>query len=277
MSEKFQRGRTAKVRLLMLAVAALTSVVTLPVTAAQAYPPLYGNDVSWPQCPAGVGSPRPGYGLPMPASTAKFVLIGLTDGPGFTTNPCLPTQVAWAKSHHVYTAGYAVATYPTTRQLTAYAHSGPYSTSTLLGKLRNTGYAEARYNVARIKASGLTTPMVWIDVEIYPFRPWHASTLYNRAVVQGLVLGYQRSGFRVGFYSTTTQWPSIVGRLNYTVPEWHTAGPRTMAVALSRCSEGSFQGGRIILAQWWTSGRDYDLTCPAYSSSGSLAYYFHKY
>ena len=89
--------------------------------------------------------------------------------------------------------------------------------------------------------------------------------------------GYRRAGYRVGFYSTRSQWSRIVGALSYRVPEWHTAGPRSRAVALTRCSEPSFNGGRTVLAQFWGSSRDSDLTCPAYSSSTILGTYFHRY
>src|SRR6478672_8225031 len=56
--------------------------------------PVTGGDVSWPQCPKGMGIPQKrSLGLPMPQSSAKFVLVGLTNGPGFTPNPCLADQV----------------------------------------------------------------------------------------------------------------------------------------------------------------------------------------
>src|SRR5687768_6976562 len=53
-----------------------------------------GGDVSWPQCPEGMGIPeRPTQGLPMPLPSARFVVLGLTNGPAFTPNPCLDDQV----------------------------------------------------------------------------------------------------------------------------------------------------------------------------------------
>ena len=52
--------------------------------------PLLGGDVSWPQCPKGMGIPeKRSEGLPMPDASARFVVIGLTNGPGFVANPCL--------------------------------------------------------------------------------------------------------------------------------------------------------------------------------------------
>jgi hypothetical protein len=58
-----------------------------------------GGDVSWPQCPEGMGIPeRRSKGLPMPLPSARFVVLGLTNGPGFTTNPCLAQQVGGSAS-----------------------------------------------------------------------------------------------------------------------------------------------------------------------------------
>ena len=57
-----------------------------------------GGDISWPQCPKGMGIPeKRSLGLPMPLPSAQYVVIGLTNGPGFVANPCLADHVAWAK------------------------------------------------------------------------------------------------------------------------------------------------------------------------------------
>ena len=52
---------------------------------------LFGNDVSWPQCPTAVG----GYGAPMPPETTQFVVVGLTQGPAVHREPvpCQPGHV----------------------------------------------------------------------------------------------------------------------------------------------------------------------------------------
>ena len=57
-----------------------------------------GGDLSWPQCPKGMGiKERRTLGLPKPLDSAEYVVIGLTNGPAFTPNPCLADQVEWAK------------------------------------------------------------------------------------------------------------------------------------------------------------------------------------
>ena len=53
-----------------------------------ASPQLAGNDVSWPQCPKGLGIPsRPHEGKAMPPATAEVVVNGLTNGHGCSTTP----------------------------------------------------------------------------------------------------------------------------------------------------------------------------------------------
>jgi peptidoglycan hydrolase-like protein with peptidoglycan-binding domain len=241
--------------------------------------PAVGNDVSWPQCPKGMGIPsRRSYGLPMPTASAQLVVIGLTNGPGFYPNPCLAAQTAWAKAHHVYAATYAMTTYPTTRQVAAYGRKGPYPATTFTGRLANTGYAQARYNLASMRRVRLASPVMWVDVEPYAIAPWSKSVTANRAVLNGVLAGYRRAGFRVGAYSTKSLWAGIMGSARYRLPEWRTAGPRSAAVARGRCASAySFQGGPAVLAQWWTSSVDHDMTCPSANTPAVLKAYFHKY
>lgn len=241
--------------------------------------PKVGRDISWPNCPKGMGIPsRRTLGLPMPSASSKLVVVGLTNGPGFTPNPCLESQVAWVRAHHVYAAPYAFTTYPTAAQRKTYATAGPYDGNTVNSKLRNTGYAQAQFNVTNLKAAGLHASFIWVDVE--PSRapaPWSTSTSRNKAVVDGALRGYRDAGLQVGVYSTRALWQELVGDARYALPEWRTVGPATKAKALKMCGQASFQGGEAVLAQWWTDTRDYDVTCPAYSSKAQLKRFFVKY
>jgi Putative peptidoglycan binding domain len=236
--------------------------------------PATGGDVSWPQCPPSSGH---GYGLPMPNASARLVVIGLTSGPGFSPNPCLASQTRWAKARHVYTAAYAMTTYPTANQFAAYKYSGPFNTSTFTGRMNNVGFAQARYNVASMRRVALASPIVWIDVE--PYRPgWSTSKIANKTLIDGARYGYTSAGYRVGFYSTQALWSSILGTTRYRLPEWRTAGPRNLAAANARCAGSySFQGGAAVLGQWWGPNIDYDTTCPSSNTPLLLATYFHKY
>lgn len=240
--------------------------------------PAVGNDISWPQCPKGTGIPsRRGQGQPMPPASAQFVVIGLTNGPAFFPNPCLAAQTAWAKAHHVYTATYAMTTYPTAGQLATYGSKGPHVGTSLTAKLANTGYAQAQFNVASMRKAGLVSPFMWVDVEPYPVAPWSANKAGNKAVVDGALRGYRAAGFKVGVYSTPFLWGVVVGPVRNGLPEWRAAGPRGKATALARCSGPSFQGGQAVLAQWTTPTVDHDLTCPVANTRSVLTAYFHKY
>lgn len=241
--------------------------------------PAVGNDVSWPQCPKGMGiSSRRGLGLPMPSVSAQFVVIGVTNGPAFYPNPCLAAQTAWAKAHRLYTATYAVITYPTTRQVAAYGLKGPYKATGSASKLNNTGYAQARFNVAWMRRAGLVSPFLWVDVEPYPVAPWSKSAAANKAVVDGALRGYRAASLKVGVYSAKSLWGGVIGSTRYGLPEWRTAGPRSQSTARSRCAGSySFQGGPAVLAQWWTQTADHDMTCPSSNTPAMLSAYFHKY
>jgi len=238
-----------------------------------------GGDISWPNCPKGMGIPsRRTLGKPLPRPGTRFVVIGLTNGPAFHPNPCLVSQVAYARERHLYAAAYAVATYPTRRQLTRYGAAGPHTHARRHGKLWNTGYAQARINIAQMRSAGLRSPFVWIDVEpVTAPAPWSGRPRQNKAVLDGVIAGYRSAGLRVGFYSVPRMWRSIVGRARYRLPEWRTAGDTTRRAALRKCRTDSFQGGRAVIAQWWDQDRDYDVLCPGRPRGEVLTRYFTKF
>src|SRR5689334_16441916 len=134
---------------------------------------------------------RQGEDKPMPLRTARYVVVGLTNGPGFHPNPCLKRQVGWVRRHHVRAAAYAVTTYPTPRQLAHHGTSGPHPHRALLGRLWNTGYAQAEFNLRTMRAVHLASPVVWVDVEPYSVRPWTGNRTRNAAVVKGAVQAYR--------------------------------------------------------------------------------------
>ena len=248
------------------------------VTASDAGPLVVGRDVSWPNCPKGMGIPsRPSQGKPMPPPSARFVVIGLTNGPAFHPNPCLDTQVGFARLNDLWVSAYAVVTYPTRAQRRAYADQGPHDPRVRLGRLRNTGAAQAEQNVAAMREVGLDPPIVWVDVEpVSPPAPWSRSRAANRAVLAGAVAAYRRAGLRVGFYSTPRMWRGIVGPVRYRFPEWRTAGLSTRRAAFAKCRRDSFQGGPAVLAQWYTTREDFDLLCPGRPADEVLREYFTR-
>ena len=75
--------------------------------------PVIGADISWPQCPPGMGiEHKETSGQPMPTAEAEYVVIGLTNGPGFHANPCLADQVAWAEEQGLLVSAYSVISWP---------------------------------------------------------------------------------------------------------------------------------------------------------------------
>ncbi len=263
------RSRAAQhrlARLVALGALLLTFVVAPTDRQAQAAT-LFGNDISWPQCPTSDG----GFGLPMPPTSAQFVIVGLTRGLAFTENPCLADQVQWLRDNGKPNHAYAMGTFPTAAQQTTYGAAGPWSAVTRAGRLSNTGYAAAEFAVASMLRVGWRPPMVWIDVEPRPAQPWPsgsaAAEQENRYVIEGLMRGLRDNGFSYGLYSYTNGWREIVGDWYLpTVPVWATAGELDYPdEALDRCSQPSFSGGRVYISQWYDATRDYDRTCSWYS------------
>jgi hypothetical protein len=225
---------------------------------------VFGGDIGWPQCPPGMGIPeRRTLGKPLPSTTARYVLVGLTNGPGFTANPCLRAQVAFARSAHLWTSAYAVVTYPSDHQLREQGAAGPRSPATTAGRLFNTGYAQARGNLQVMRAAGLRSPTLWLDVEpVRPPAPWSGDTAANRLVLEGSMAAYRRAGLSLGVYSTPYLWAAVVGDAAYGLPEWRAAGPTSRARALAQCTGPAIQGGRPVLVQWSDVASDLDLLCP---------------
>lgn len=227
-----------------------------------------GGDVSWPQCPKGMGIPeKPTLGLAMPLPSAEYVIMGLTNGPAFTTNPCLADQVEWVKKRHLMAAAYAVNSYPDEETLATYGSRGPHDGSTRLGALRNVGYQQALFNLETMNAAGLLTPIIWLDVEPVPIFEWSADKKANAAVVEGAARGYTDAGYAIGAYSTPLLWDTVVGDFTLGgIPEWRAAGETSQAEALERCgSDWSFQGGPGVIGQWLEDNRDRNVTCPGAS------------
>lgn len=253
------------------------SITIPPLPTASARGIVEGGDASWPQCPKGLGIPQKRTeGKPMPLPSARFVVLGLTNGPGFVANPCLADQVAWVRRQHLLAAAYSIVSAPYGDQLATFGPKGPFDKGTSSGRLANVGYQEALFNVATMRAAGLRTPIVWLDVEPVKDFDWGTDTAANAAVVRGAARGYADSGYDVGVYSIASLWHRVVGDLRLGLPEWRPAGSRGRAEALRRCDGAwMFQGGAAVLGQWVGGDRDRDVTCPGQSAYLSL--WFHQY
>ncbi|ROR92715.1 hypothetical protein [Nocardioides aurantiacus] len=239
--------------------------------------PVLGGDISWPQCPTGMGIPeRRTLGLPMPRPEAEYVVIGLTNGPSFTANPCLADQVGWARQRGLLTSAYVVLSGPYADTLARFGGRGPYDSGTEAGRLANLGHAQARYALGVMRRAGLETPFVWLDVEPVPAFDWSDDPAANAQVVRGAARAWTDAGLRIGVYSTAALWAGVVGDLRLGLPEWRAAGETSRAEALSRCSPDSqIQGGPAVLGQWLQDSRDHNVTCPGVAAD--LGRYFHDY
>lgn len=239
--------------------------------------PVLGADISWPQCPEGMGIPeRRTLGMPMPVPEAEYVVLGLTNGPGFTDNPCLADQVAWVRERGLMAAAYAVASLPSDTQVAEHGADGPYDGASELGALANTGYQQGLANVATMRQAGLRSPIVWVDVEPVPDFDWGSDVEANGAVVEGAVRAYADAGYEVGVYSTPALWEGVVGDLALGLPEWRAAGQTSREEALARCGDDwVIQGGIPVLGQWVEQRRDHNVTCPGVEAD--LGRWFHQY
>jgi hypothetical protein len=236
-----------------------------------------GADASWPQCPKGLGIPQKRtLGAPMPLESARFVVLGLTNGPSFTPNPCLRDQVAWVRERRMLVGAYAVHSRPDATTVAQLEDKGPYDGSTRLGAQSNVGYQQALYAVAQMRAAGIRSPYVWVDVEPVPDFDWGDDLEANAAVIEGAVRGYRASGLKVGFYSTPLLWRTVVGERTFGgLPEWRAAGQTSRAEALRRCGpDWSFGGGPAFMGQWVQYGRDRNVTCP--TATGRLTDWFGR-
>jgi hypothetical protein len=239
---------------------------------------LIGADAGWPQCPPGMGIPKKkSHGGPMPLEDSEYVILGVTNGPSFTPNPCLADQVQWVKERGMMIAAYAVHSFPSEQQLAQYGGKGPFDAGTELGRLANAGFQQTRYNLAVMERAGMVSPILWLDVEPVPDFDWSSDKRANAAVFQGAARGIRDAGLKVGAYSTPVLWDAVVGDFSLGgVPEWRAAGQTSKAEALRRCGDDwAFQGGPGIMGQWVQFDRDRNITCPG--APGTMADYFHRW
>lgn len=173
-------------------------------------------------------------------------------------------------------AAYSVISTPEPRHLAAYGDKGPFDANTRLGALSNVGYQQAKFNLGTMRAAGLQSPIIWLDVEPVPEFDWPSDTTANAAVVRGAARGYTDAGFAIGAYSTQALWQHVVGDLVLGIPEWRAAGQTSREEALRRCGrDRMFQGGPSVLGQWVQDGRDMNVTCPG--ASAEMSRWFHQY
>lgn len=233
-----------------------------------------GYDISYPQC---------GTSLPQ---VSAFEIVGVNGGKPFGPNPCLgrgdhPSQLAWAgrdAEFYINTANPGArlsdhwpsgqtsprpcntADHPGTDTLScAYDYGWNFAADAYRTALR------AYVSLGWASSDAERTPVAnrwWLDVETgNTWRDWSS----NLAVLHGAVDYLESMGAEsVGFYSTELQWFWITGfsRDFVDYPAWH-AGAVTRSDALDACSDPAFTGGELTLTQYFDSGFDANVACPA--------------
>ncbi|WP_354189198.1 hypothetical protein [Arthrobacter sp. UYCu712] len=229
-----------------------------------------GIDVSWPQC-----------GKTLPEQPA-FAVVGVNNGLANTTNPCLATQLAWARSApspaatpqprvalYVNTAnpGLKGFWWPTSNTYNGTRVANPYGNCALRifrACAYIYGYAKA-HDDARIR--GIDNPasyLWWLDVETE--NTWQSDKKANVAVLEGMAVYFKGIGARVGIYSTGYQWRKVAGSVPSAsplagLPSW-LAGASSLTGAKEDCSlPGLTPRSRVALTQYVSGGLDYNFSC----------------
>lgn len=204
-----------------------------------------GIDVSWANCTASV--PR-----------ATFGIVGVTDGLGYSSSPCIAKEARYFKN------------------LSLYVNTGWYSKSTHINATSpkvcatgdnnclayNYGYNAGLYAINAAKSVGVSSAMWWLDVETS--NTWNTDVVQNRNSLQGEYDAFVAKGATtVGVYSTTAQWQSITGGWQNNWPLWGATAWTTIKQAQTYCTGHAFTGGKSYLIQYrpGNSKVDQDVVC----------------
>lgn len=235
-----------------------TSAVAPPAPAASAANGnVIGYDVSYPQC-----------GVALPKHPA-FAVVGVNDTLANNFNPCLPTEVAWARtatgvtaqpklSYYVHTAdpGNTVADWPKLGTNPDGACTGGNTNACAYQYGEDLGLHDLLH-LGGLAYKGVT---FYIDTETgYAYGP----PARNVAVLEGMTSAFQASGDKVGLYSNASEWQAITGNTLSPalamLPVW-ILGATSVSGAKQNCASPSF-AGPIELAQAASASLDADVSC----------------
>ncbi len=244
-----------------------------------------GYDISYPQC---------GKKLP---TDAAFAIIGVNGGNAATTNPCLSSQLTWAKKAsgttnqpkiqlYVNTANPGevinqITTWPTNnKDKSGNTAPNPQGTCTGANDLACSwqyGWNRAvedyldRFKPAAAKA-GISTAIAdyywWLDVET--MNTWQSGSYEalarNAASLEGMTAYFKQNQAKVGLYSTAFQWNSIVGTVDADsnlngLANWRPSGA-SLENAKANCKVDPLtNGGFISLTQYVQQNLDKNHSC----------------
>ncbi len=271
--------------LLGLSLSLAGQVVGISLASAQTTTASTGFDVSYPQC-----------GRTLPA--AGFGIVGVNDGHPFSTNPCLASELTWAKSTtsgapsfymNTGSPGPADSSIWPTNQTTPEVCTGANSPACSY----DWGWSDAQMSFSAALSAeaqdGASSPSAavtgakwWLDVETgnmwesieANYGPSAASQLIDQSMLLGAI-AYLKSVAvtNVGIYSTSQQWRTITGTpptAFSSIPVW-VPGYATLAAAEAACAMTSFTGGRVAMIQYPSQGLDGDYICGLVSTPGATS------
>jgi len=243
---------TSKIRpaaILIAVIVAALAWAAFPAVAAAS--PLYptgttGFDVSWPNCSA------------TPPSNPHFGIVGVSDGTGYSQNPCLAQEAAWFPSINLYVnTGWndqSIYLNPNSPKVCAAGDNNCLA--------YNYGYNAGLYALNYANSQSVHASAWWFDVEIS--NTWNTDVVQNQNSLQGEYDALVANGVAtVGVYSTTAQWQSVTGGWSNNWPSWGATTWTTASGALTYCTGHEFTGGPSYFMQYKPkrSGLDHDVAC----------------
>jgi hypothetical protein len=204
-----------------------------------------GVDVSYPNCSAT---------LPVTA----FRIVGVSDGLGYSTNPCIATEAA---------GGGNLALYVNTGWNSASSHINATSPKVCVAGDNNClaynyGYNAGLYALAAANLAGVHAATWWLDVETA--NTWNTNVVQNQSSLQGEHDALLANAVTtVGVYSTTAQWQTITGSWINGWPGWGATTWTSAKQAQTYCTGHQFTGGPSYLMQYKarTSKLEQDVAC----------------
>jgi hypothetical protein len=232
------------VTLLIAAVVAGVAWALFPAVALAS--PLYptgttGYDVSWPNCSA--TAPR----------NPQFGIVGVSDGTGYSQNPCLVQEAAWFPSINLYVnTGWndqSVYLNPNSPRVCAAGDQNCLA--------YNYGYNAGLYALTYANSQNVHASAWWLDVETS--NTWNSDVTQNQNSLQGEHDALVANGVTtVGVYSTTAQWTSVTGAWSNNWPSWGATTWTTAKQALTYCTGHQFTGGPSYFMQFKPKGQGFD-------------------
>lgn len=192
-----------------------------------------GTDVSWPNCNASI------------SSTYKFGVVGVTNGTGYSTSPCLAAEASHFSNLSLYVnTGWNSSSTHVTATTPKVCGSGDN-----ICLAYNYGYNAGLYAYDAAAGVNVRSTTWWLDVE--NGNTWSTDPLQNQGSLQGEYDALLARGVTtIGAYSTTAQWNSITGNWLNNWPGWGATTVKTANQAKAYCSGHQFTGGATWLIQF---------------------------